>query len=108
MDIEELIYAIEKRPLMYMEEVHIDYIFYIVKGYLSGALADNSKNITFHSKFYRWLVDWINKNTGYCFELQDGFYWNNILTQVTSSNQEAVELFFKLCRVFFNECYKRM
>lgn len=104
MDIEELIFAIEKRPLMYMEEVNIDYIFYIVKGYLCGNLTGNSKNIMFHSKFYRWLVEWINTNTEYCYEIQSGFYWNNILTQVTSGNHEAVALFFRLCRSFFDEC----
>lgn len=105
MDIEELIFTIEKRPLMYMEEVRIDYIFYILKGYLSGTL-DNKKNSTFHSNFYRWLVEWMNNNTEYCFKIQEGFYWHNIFTQVTSNNGEAVALFFQLCRSFFDECYE--
>ena len=107
MNIEEFILCVEKKPLMYVEKVRIDYIYYLIKGYLGGCL-DKKQNIdvAFHSKFYQWVLKWINDNTQKNFDKRASFHWHNILTEISTDEKEAVELFFKLSKQFFEEYRK--
>lgn len=107
MNVEEFILAIQERPLMYVESVRIDYIFYLLKGYVGSNLVyKDDIDVAFHSRFYLWVLNWANENTDKKFEMDEGFYWHNILTEISFDEKEAVELFFKLSKEFFDKCKK--
>ena len=43
MNVEKFILAIKNRPLMYVEQIRIDYIFYLLKGYVGSNLSIEEK-----------------------------------------------------------------
>lgn len=109
MNVEKFILAIKNRPLMYVEQIRIDYIFYLLKGYVGSNLSIEEKkeiDYTFHSKFYQWVLAWTNKNTDKVFETSESYYWHKILSEVSDSEQSAVNLFFELCDTFFEEYHR--
>ena len=109
MDVEKFILAIKKRPFMYVEQIRIDYVFYLLKGYVGSNLSINeTKGIdyAFHTRFYKWVLAWANKNTDKTFKASEAYYWHNILSEISDSDESAVILFFKLCELFFDEYHQ--
>ena len=109
MNVEKFILAIKNRPLMYVEQIRIDYIFYLLKGYVGSNLSIEEKkeiDYTFKQKFYQWVLAWANKNTDKVFETSESYYWHKILSEVSDSEQSAVNLFFELCDTFFEEYHR--
>lgn len=105
MNIKEFINAIRSRPQMYVEEVRLDYIYYLVIGYLGCTLMNKSDCMTdqkFKSHFPNWLLVWVKENVDENYESKS-FFWYHILRDVTKNESEAIELFFKLCNKFFQE-----
>ncbi|MBD5471844.1 MAG: hypothetical protein HDR20_02755 [Lachnospiraceae bacterium] len=105
MDIKEFINAVQNRPLMYVEEIRMDYIYYLVIGYLGSNLVnkrDYCADLEFKRCFDNWLLEWVRKNVDKNYECH-GFIWYKILIDVTKSEKEAVELFFNLSTKFFLE-----
>lgn len=105
MNIKEFINAIGNRPKMYVEEMKLDYIYYLVIGYLGCTLINKTDCIIeqkFKSHFPNWLLVWVKKNVDEKYERQS-FFWHHILRDVTNNESEAIELFFKLSNEFFQE-----
>lgn len=105
MYIRELIKSIQIRPLMYLQEEKIDYIYHFLAGHCGLArrydlTAEMDKH--FEIWFVKWLNNWIieNYDSMYMFKT---FYWNDMLKEITSSEEEAVQLFYKLCEQFFSD-----
>ena len=95
MNIKDFINAIQNRPKMYVEELRLDYIYYIIIGFLGSNLMN--KNY-----FPNWLLEWVRKNKNEYYEKRS-FYWYHILIDVTNSEEEAIMLFFELSDKFFEE-----
>ena len=105
MSVKEFIHVVQSRPLMYVEEIRMDYIYYLVIGYLGSNLVnkrDYSVDLEFKRHFDNWLIEWVRKNVDKNYEYH-GFIWYKILIDVTKSEREAVELFFSLSEKFFSE-----
>jgi len=101
MNLMELIDSMEKRPKMYVMPVKIEYIFYFIFGYLWRKDLDDIER-TFRSHFHYWIVDWIVKNIDNKYEMES-FLWYHAFISVTKGDQEAVDLFFKASREFFDD-----
>ena len=105
MSIKEFIKAVQNRPLMYVEEIKIEYIYYLVVGFLGSNLinkAGYSIDDKFHAHFYHWVLDWIKKNVDKNYD-KVNFFWCNFFKDITDNEEEAVQMFFKLCDEFFEE-----
>lgn len=103
--IEELINRIEKRPKMFVHEVRLDYIYYLLAGYIGCAVQTKfieKKDIYFREKFFVWLKKWaeINFNKDYSGK---PILWYDIIEDNTSSNEDAVAKFYALSKQFFVE-----
>lgn len=104
MNIREFINAVRNRPQMYVEEVRIDYLFYLIFGFLGNNLMDNQYCIDkkFSNLFYDWVLNWVKKNVDDKYECSS-LFWYHIFVEVTDTESEAVELFFVLCKDFFEQ-----
>lgn len=100
MNVKEFVSAMKIRPLMYMEELKTEYIFYLLKGFVGCNLSSDADKI-FHSHFHRWVLDRANSKSIRKFEEKESYYWYNILNEITPNEQAAVELFFELSEDFF-------
>lgn len=102
MDIKEFIAAIQNRPKMYVEEVRLDYLYYLIWGYLGGNLMKGYSDIEkkFQAYFYNYVLEWARKNVDENYE-RNSLFWHQIIRDVTNTEEEAVDLFFKLSEKFF-------
>lgn len=106
MDIETFIKSVQSRPLMYVEEVKIEYIYYLIVGFLGSNLINQRGydiDQNFKSNFMQWVYDWVLKNVNRDYE-RKSFFWYHIIKEITNSEEEAVNLFFELSDTFFREC----
>ena len=106
MSIEEFIKSIRNRPLMYVEKLDINYVNYIVIGFLiSNLMKDDSYKIDkiFHRHFIGWLIKWVKENVDSNYK-KKSFYWHHIFIEITDNEEDAVKLFFELSEKFFEEC----
>ena len=105
MEVYNLIKSIQKRPLMYIHEEKIDYIYYLLVGYCAALTKHNSPtemDKKFSFWFGKWLNDWIKFNYDDNCQLKT-YCWGEILKEITKSEEEAVQLFYKLCERFFSD-----
>ena len=105
MNIKDFINAIQSRPKMYVEELRLDYIYYIIIGFLGSNLMNKnacSLDQAYKNYFPNWLLEWVRKNKNEYYEIRS-FYWYHILIDVTNSEEEAIMLFFELSDKFFEE-----
>ena len=105
MNIKEFINAVQDRPQMYVEEVKLDYIYYLLMGFLGSNMVNRSGSKidqTFKIYFSNWVLEWVKKNVNENYERRS-FFWYHILTDITNSEREATELFFQLSNEFFQE-----
>lgn len=102
--IDKFIDAVSRRPLMYVYEKKVDYIYYLILGYLGGIKRDDIDN-TFSREFLNWTLEWLNTNIDAKYR-QRSFFWYHIFQDVTDSEEAATELFFKLSRDFFDDYYR--
>ena len=102
-NIEEFIESIEKRPLMYLDQKKIDYLYYYLVGYLykENDCNDDVDN-WFRHHFENWTLIWVKNNIDIDYK-RHSFCWYQIYKDVTKNDDEAIELFFKLCKLFFKE-----
>ncbi|MCM1500888.1 MAG: hypothetical protein NC124_20715 [Clostridium sp.] len=105
MYIKKLIQFIQKRPLMYLQEEKIDYIYHFLLGHCGFACRcdfasemDKEFELWFGKWLYEWMVEHYDKN--YKFKT---FHWNDTLKEITGSEEEAVQLFYTLCETFFSD-----
>lgn len=104
-NIDVLISLVEKRPLMFIESKRIDYLYYLLIGYLAGK-GDQKTDIDryFHSRFFHWSLQWVRNNINTNYDLH-GIYWYYIYKDNTKNEEEALNLFFRVCKIFFLEYY---
>lgn len=105
MDIKTFINSIQTTPRMYIEEIKIEYIYYLVVGFIGSNLINGrtyNSDQKFKEYFSGWLLNWVTKNLDKNYE-RKSFFWYHILCDVTDSESEAVELFFELCSIFFEQ-----
>lgn len=103
MDVKTFISSIQTTPRMYIEEIKIEYIYYLVNGFLGSNLINGrtyNSDQKFKTYFSGWVLNWITKNLDKNYE-RKSFFWYHFLRDVTNSEGEAVELFFELCSIFF-------
>ncbi len=104
MYIKELINCIQKRPLMYVQEEKISYISHLLMGYCLAASHNNvpsEMDKHFWAWFGSWLDNWIKIKYSKDFEFKA--YWFETLKDITQDEREAVQLFYKLCKQFFDD-----
>lgn len=104
MDIKEFIAAIQNRPKMFVEEVRLDYLYYLIFGHLGSNLMKEYSDIDkkFSAYFYNYVLEWVRKNVDENYE-RNSFFWYHIIRDVTNTEEEAVDLFFKLSEKFFED-----
>lgn len=105
MYIKELIKSIQVRPLMYLQEEKIDYMYHFLEGHCGLARRysmTSEMDKHFGSWFVKWLNKWVVENYDNMHEFKT-FYWNDTLKEITKNEEEAVQLFYKLCEQFFSD-----
>ena len=104
MNIKQLVESIEKRPLMFMEEKNVTYLYYIIWGYMIGKGGRDNNcdiDIRFRDEFSPWLRKQLKKhNKNYDYE---NYTWNKALESITNTSQEAFDMFFSAFWAFFEE-----
>lgn len=108
MNVKDFIKMIKKKPQVFVHEVRADYLEYVIEGFMccnSMYKRTDNEEKCFHSHFVNWLVEWINKNLDNKYRMKS-FYWHQILRDVTNDEQEAVDLFFQLCDLYFQQYEK--
>lgn len=103
--IRELINAMRSRPQMYLEDMKLDYIYHFIFGYLMSIKVNGKESvrgISFARYMFYWILEWIVKNIDASYKPKD-FHWHHIIYEVTNSEDEAVELFFKISDEIFHE-----
>lgn len=105
MNVKEFINIIKKNPRMFVDEIRMDYLEHVICGFVScNLLNKRGDNVDwqFHTYFWKWMVMWIKKNIDSKYE-EKYCSWNKTLKDVTGNETEAVELFYQLCDMFFEE-----
>ena len=103
--IEELIQRIKQRPGMYVHEVRLDYVYYLIFGHngcASQVKIRTQKDVYFQTKFFKWLINWARENWNKDYSGQYVF-WYQIIDQNTNSPEESVTKFIELAEQFFSE-----
>lgn len=110
-NIEELISSIKKRPRMYVYEVRVDYIYYLLVGCLISNLRSvNAQRIdyVFKRDFIEWVIQWLYKNKEVDFRVRNKIIlWYQMISECAHDDEEAVNLFFQISEEFFAEYHKR-
>lgn len=75
MNVNEFINAIQNRPQMLVEEVRIDYLFYLIFGFLGSNLMKEQCYIDqkFRNYFYDWVINWVKNNIDEKYECNSFF-----------------------------------
>lgn len=111
MYIKDLINFIQKRPLMYVKEERLDYIYQLLTGYCMAASKNNAPSEMdkhFHSWFGKWLYKyWIKQNYNDSFELKT-LHWDDIIKEINHNKCGDVEFFYELCEQFFSDYEQRV
>lgn len=90
---------IEKKPNIYLgtKEKRLDYLCHFLDGwFINNECESNNK---YHAQMANWIYDWImeNKEEGESSSsLKFSFLWYDMLYNITKTDDEAWELFFKL------------
>lgn len=105
-NVEKMIGYIKARPKMYVEEVRLDYIYYLLKGFLGCSnmtLFADEKDRAFKSDFYKWVV--AKMKSAYNSDYSDRYFtWHHIIQQKANEiGVDAVSLFYQLSDEFFSE-----
>lgn len=94
MHIEQLIHAMQQRSKMFMKDVRLDYIYYIIAGYCGAQRddAENSLDKKFCGWFTKWLQIWIQENSKID-TLPNSTWWYETLLMSSENEEEAIKLF---------------
>ena len=103
MQIEQLIFLIQKRPKMFIKEEKIEYIYYLLLGYCAatGALSDEIDQ-KFCCWFGKWLMMWIERNIKANY-IPKTAYWYDDIKVIAKNDHNEVALFYELCKKFFED-----
>lgn len=73
-------------------------MYHFISGYLGRVLANGKEDfrIPFKRLMFDWISEWIEENIDKNYEPKD-FCWYRMIYELTNSESEAVELFFKIC-----------
>ncbi len=105
MNIEQLIYQIEKRPGMYADDFDLKLIKHFVNGFMCNSLNSGKADeidIVFFDKFHNWVKERLQIEYKSKFQTAGDYYF--YITQVCKKKEE-LNIFFKLCHEFFSEVH---
>jgi len=91
-ELNSLLSVLEQRPLMYIGEYNIHYLYMFISGYIKG------KNINFDK--FRNFQFWIMKHLGLP---KRSVGWAKVIDCYSASQKEAVEYFFELYKQWYKE-----
>jgi len=107
-NIEERIYNIRKRPKMYVHEVRLDYIYYLIAGSLGSNIGSRDVqniDIAFKRDFNQWVEEWIYEKKEIDFR-RKVVVWHKIISSCANGDEEAVNLFYQISSEFFEVYHK--
>ena len=104
MHIEQLIQSMKKRPHMYVDEVRLDYIFYVIMGNCGANHHYETDELDryFCVWFGKWLEKWIVDNIDPDYQMSS-FMWYKTIEEIVPAEENSVEMFFGLCDMFFED-----
>lgn len=102
MDIISLVKYIKLRPLMYVKEERLDYIFYLLLGTCSECKRNNEDdlNSNFIMWFGKWLELWMESNS---YEMNKYFWWYEDVISISKDQKDACRLFYELFEMFIED-----
>jgi len=103
MNIRDMVYRIKFRPCMYVGVLKLDYIYLFISGFLFNSIsrADVEKiDQEYRDHFYEWVLKWMIDN----YNVKDSkeFSITELIYNVCNNEEEAIELYFRLNELFFN------
>lgn len=98
-DIQELIYLIQKRPGISVGSNRVDYLFHYLTGRLEGSKGE--KEALFCSTFAQYLHNQLEQDIAKKGSIQFSFYWYKMIYSITDDEDKAWELFFKIAHKYF-------
>ncbi|MBP1042401.1 hypothetical protein I6N95_15380 [Vagococcus sp. BWB3-3] len=102
-NIEETIANIKLRPKMFIEELKLKNLYFLLGGYIGCALTTGiSTEIdeVFKKDFSQWTKEWLGLNVAMDFS-NDCLSWYKMYQKASETEEEALELFFKSSQEFF-------
>jgi len=108
-NIEEKISNIRKRPKMFVYEIRLDYIYYLIAGSLGSNMGSpdvQDIDIAFKHDFNQWVEEWIYEKKEIDFR-RKVVVWYKIISSCTNGDDEAVNLFYQICDEFFEAYHKK-
>ena len=93
----EMLRYIEKNPRIYLgtNEKRLDYLCHFLDGWFINNECE--LNIKYHAAMANWIYEYIMKNvTMVNSSVEFSFLWYKMIYNVTKTEEEAWELFFKL------------
>ena len=111
MEIYELLMGMKRRPLMYVTEKKIEYIFNFLRGFCYASYKDNTDtddnmDCKFVTWFGEWLRRWEKKNVD-SDEVPVSMCWYEDIKKIAKSEADECKLFYDLVDVFFEDYKKK-
>ena len=108
MNVEQFIYAIQKRPGMYVGCMELEPIVHFINGFMLNNFISKRVDIVekkFKEEFHDWVREQLEKR--YNIELEEHHDYLFYITEVSQNSEEELNIFFELCNEFFREFYKK-
>lgn len=106
MEINKLVMSIKKRPLMYVKEEKIEYIYYLLSGYCSANTQEDVMDKKFIMWFGKWLNQWIEEHMD-SDHISESCFWYDNIKIITKDESAECEVFYNLASLFFEEYNKK-
>ena len=111
MEIYELLMAIKRRPLMYVREEKIEFIYYLLAGYCFAMYEHNTEtndniDCKFVAWFGIWMEKWIKKNK-LSDEISIPACWYEYIKKIAKNEKDECKVFYELVDIFFEDYNKK-
>ncbi len=104
MNVFELICLIEHRPGMFVGKPSLESLHLFISGFLfNNLINDNADELDL--KFKKYFHDWVKKyiESTHKVSLEPNRNYVDYINYVFPNNEQRIQAFFSLCRIFFND-----
>jgi len=98
--IKDLLLAVQKRPCLYMRKVSFDSVVNYIDIFLSTKRIcgiNDSADDYFSNHFHLWVCKYFNMDEKFC------VHWDKIIYLNSFSDEDAIEKYFSLAQMFFDQ-----
>lgn len=104
MNVSDLIHEIERRPGAFVGTPSLESLYFFICGFLYNNIVNENADdldMKFKNEFHDWVKEFLESRYNIRLELHRNYVY--YINQVYCSNEQKIEVFFSLCRVFFGD-----